>query len=259
MSAIPHVMGLPLALLLFAAMWIGACLTSFGRVAVFRLPHQMGWREDPEPNLTLCSPPSRCDACHTRISKWHLLPIFGWFFAKGRCRSCKMSISILHPMFELIGGIGWIAALLYFGFTVEGLAACLLWQVLLFLAEIDWRETWLPAVVTLPTFWVGLLFSPFTLSIEERAWGAFIGFFTMWLSMAVVGRLKKMNVFAGGDIALACAAGAWIGIDKMPIFLFGTAVIFILMALPARLRGRIMVPMGPALAIAFLICIVLPK
>jgi len=259
MSALSYLLEVPLSLLLFFAMWVGACFTSFGRVAVFRLPHQMGWREDPEPNLTLCSPPSRCDTCHTKISKWHLLPIFGWFLTKGRCPSCKMLISILHPMFELVGGIGWIAALLYFGFTDEGLAACLLWQSLLFLAEMDWRETWLPAVITFPLFWIGLLFSPFTLSIEERAWGAFIGFFTMWFSMTAVGYLKKMNLFAGGDIALACAAGAWIGIGKMPIFLFSSAIIFILIALPARLRGQMMVPMGPALAIAFLISIALPK
>ncbi|HFS8112820.1 TPA: A24 family peptidase [Enterobacter asburiae] len=250
---------LPKNNLLFIAMWIGACLTSFGRVAVYRLPHQLGWRDNPEPNLTLFQPHSRCESCNTRISVFFLLPILGWFFAKGQCPSCKTRISALHPIIEIIGGIGWVSALLYFGFTPEGFWACFLWQILLFLAEIDWREHWLPAVVTFPLFWIGLLFSPFTESVEERVLGSFIGFTAMWLSMVVVTYFKKIDVFAGGDIALACSAGAWIGIDKIPLFLFITAVTFILIALPARMKGKMMVPMGPALAIGFLTCIALCK
>lgn len=42
----------------------------------------------------------------------------------------------------------------------------------------------------------------------------------MYISMKLVSALRKEDVFAGGDIALATAAGAWLGIDKMPFFLF---------------------------------------
>lgn len=249
----------PAGCLLFIAMWIGACLTSFGRVVVYRLPHQLGWRENPEANITIWSPPSRCEECHKKISFIHLLPIFGWFFAKGRCPSCRKPVSLFHPLMELIGGLGWVCILLYFGFTLEGITACILWQTLLFLAEIDLREHWLPAIVTFPLFWIGLLFSPFAPLIEERVWGAFIGFFSMWLSMAIIGHIKKIDVLSGGDIALACAAGAWIGINKIPIFLFITSISFILMALPGRIQGRMMVPMGPALAFSFLTCLAFSK
>ncbi|MFB2866369.1 prepilin peptidase [Aeromonas sp. MdU4] len=240
------------------AVWGGAVLTSFGRLAVYRLPHQLGWREDAEPYLTLCSPASRCDLCRQPINLLYLLPVLGWCLAGGRCSQCGVRVSVCYPLVELVGGLGWLLSLVWFGLTAEGMAACLLWQVLLFLAEIDWREQWLPAVVTLPLFWVGLLFSPFTPALDERAWGGFTGFILMWFSMVVVGKWRKMDAMAGGDIALCTVAGVWLGFGRLPSFLLISAFIFILMAWPARRRGQVMVPMGPALAMGILICLVLP-
>ncbi|MDN0111357.1 prepilin peptidase [Yersinia mollaretii] len=249
---------LPPAWLLSFAALLGAILTSFGRLAVYRLPHQMGWREQPISGLTLCAPASHCDSCGQRIRFAYLLPIIGWFLAKGRCPDCGVRVSVTHPLMEAIGALGWVIALSWFGPNAEGVAACILWQVLLFLAEIDWRETWLPAVVTLPLFWAGLLVSPFEPSVAERVLGGFAGFTLMWLCMAIVGRWRRLDVLAGGDIALSAAAGAWLGFAKIPQFLFIAAAIFILMALPARTRGQLMVPMGPALAASFLLCLGLP-
>lgn len=241
---------------LFAiAALLGAILTSFGRLAVYRLPHQMGWRDQPINGLTLCSPASHCDSCGQPVRLAYLLPIIGWLFTKGCCSDCGVRVSICHPVIEAIGALGWVIALSWFGLTAEGLAACLLWQVLLFLAEIDWRESWLPAVVTLPLFWAGLLLSPFAPLMEERALGGFAGFSLMWFCMAIVGRWRRQDLLAGGDIALSAAAGAWLGFAKVPQFLFIAATLFIMIALPARSRGQLMVPMGPALAASFLLCL----
>ena len=248
---------LPIEWFLFFAAWVGASLTSFGRLAVWRLPHQLGWREDPEKGITVCSPPSRCDTCGSRIPLLYLIPVFGWFLSRGRCYSCGVKVPLSHPLIEFFGGLGWIVALLYFGNTEKGLAACLLWQVLLFLAEIDWRESWLPAVVTYPLFWAGLLLSPFEASDFSRAVGAFCGFFAMWISIFLVSHWKKNDFFAGGDIALATAAGAWLGMSMVPLFLLIASLLFVIMALPARRRNQLMVPMGPALAVSFILCLFL--
>ncbi|MBV8046441.1 MAG: prepilin peptidase [Paludibacterium sp.] len=250
---------LPLPTLLALAAGVGAVLTSFGRLAAARLPHQLGWRDDAEPGLTLASPPSRCDACRTRIRWRHLLPVLGWCLARGRCPDCRARISPLHPIVETIGGLSWVLALWWFGTGAQGWAACLLWQVLLFLAEIDWREAWLPAVVTLPLFWVGLLLSPFEPSLAARVWGAFAGFALMWLSMAVAGRWRRLDTLSGGDIALAAAAGAWLGLARLPAYLLLASLLFTACALPARRRGHIWMPMGPALCLTWLICLGLPE
>lgn len=249
---------LPLPWLYALAAWLGMVLTSFGRLAVYRLPHQLGWRDDAEPGLTLCSPSSRCEGCGVRIRLWHLIPVIGWLLARGRCPACGVRVSPWHPMLELLGGLGWVITLLWFGLSAQGLAACLLWQALLFLAEIDWREQWLPAVVTFPLFWAGLLLSPFTPDMAERAWGAFAGFSLMGFSMLVVGRWRRMDVLAGGDIALCTVAGAWLGMGRLPLFLLLASLFFVLMAWPARRRGQLMVPMGPALALGFYLCLAMP-
>lgn len=238
---------------------LGMILTSFGRLAVMRLPHQLGWRADADPTLTLSAPPSRCDGCGARIRWRHLLPVVGWLLARGRCPDCAQRISPLHPLLEGIGGLGWVAALSWFGWGAEGWAACVLWQSLLFLAEIDWREAWLPAVVTLPLFWAGLLCSPFESQMAARAWGAFFGFALMWLSMALVGRWRRMDTLSGGDIALSAAAGAWLGFGRMPGFLLLSVLFFLLYAWPARRRGQLWVPMGPALCLAWLCSLFLPE
>lgn len=100
------------------------------------------------------------------------------------------------------------------------------------------------------------MITPGFASSDDKIFGAFTGFLIMYISMKLVSALRKEDVFAGGDIALATAAGAWLGIDKMPFFLILSSFIFILYSLPARLRGQVFVPMGPALSASFFICLV---
>lgn len=246
---------LPVAPLYVAGFIAGATLSSFAGLAVDRLPHQLAWREAPEPNLSVVSPRSRCDACATPIAWPYLIPILGYLFSRGRCAHCGTRVSPVYPLAELVGGAGVCAFLFALGFGMQGLAAAAVFLVLIFLAWIDSREQWLPAVVTLPLFWAGLLWSPFVLNPEWRIAGAATGFVLMWLAMTVAGHLRGIDALAGGDIALAAAAGAWLGIFRLPMFLFLTSVLFIVYALPARRRGRLQVPMGPALALAFTLCL----
>lgn len=230
----------------------GATLTSFGCLAVDRLPHQLGWREDPQPDLTLHAPPSRCNACATRIRWLHLIPIVGYLLARGRCPNCGVRVPLIYPLLEALGGAGACAMLAAFGLGWAGVAAALLFLVLLFLAWMDWNEQWLPAVVTHPLFWSGLLMSPFAPLAGDRIQGAFGGCFLMWGAMKVAGAMRRADVVAGGDIALAAAAGAWLGLTALPLFLLASSLIFMAYAGPLRLKGRVLVPMGPALAAGWL-------
>ncbi|CAD6176195.1 prepilin peptidase [Escherichia coli] len=77
----------------------------------------------------------------------------------------------------------------------------------------------------------------------------------MYLSMKIVSIVKKDDVVAGGDIALSCATGAWLGVDEVLIFLLISSVIFLIYSIPFRLKGMVFVPMGPALSVGFFICL----
>ncbi len=90
-----------------------------------------------------------------------------------------------------------------------------------------------------------------------RILGAMLAFFVMYLSMLITGLVKKEDVFAGGDIALATAAGAWLGLEMLHLFLLITSLSFISYALPLRLKGMRYSPMGPALALGFMACLFL--
>ncbi|SDV46553.1 prepilin peptidase [Chitinasiproducens palmae] len=237
------------------AFWFGAIAMSFAGVVVDRLPHQLGWRDDPMPGLSIVRPASRCDGCGHRVGWLRLLPVLGYFFAKGRCGHCGMRVRLRYPTMEVAGGLLACASVLHFGTQQHAVWAAALWLVLLFLAWIDACEQWLPAVVTLPLFWTGLLASPFEPDIWSRAVGGALGFGATWAAMALTSRLKRIDAFAGGDVALVSAAGAWLGWTHLPMFLILAALGFLVYALPARRSGRVWMPFGPALSLSFALCL----
>ena len=71
---------------------VAACIGSFMNVVFYRVPRK----------LSVSNPKrSFCPLCKKQIP-WHdNIPILGWIFLGGRCRSCKASISIKYPLVEL--------------------------------------------------------------------------------------------------------------------------------------------------------------
>ncbi len=175
-----------------------ATITSFCCLAAERLPHQLGWRDNPRKKFTICSPPSQCNYCGKRIKFLYLLPVIVFFLTKGRCSHCHRPIPRRYPVLELAGGCGGVCIFIYFGSMYTALWAIVIFLSLLFLSLIDIYEHWLPAIVTYPLFWLGLAFSPFCILPEMRILGTMLAFFVMYLSMLITGLVKKEDVFAGG-------------------------------------------------------------
>ncbi|EER0880465.1 prepilin peptidase [Escherichia coli] len=242
-------------LIYISCYWFSSVITSFIGLAVDRLPHQMKWRDNPIPDLSVCSPPSRCDHCHTRIKWLYLIPVLGYFLAKGSCRNCGTSIPVIYPLIEFIGGVGSVILIMIYGVNFKGFILVALFLVMIFLTMIDIKETWLPFIVTIPLFWCGLLFSPFEPDANSRILGACSGFLLFWSSMALVSYLSKEDLIAGGDIVYSAAVGAWIGMERIPAFILCSSLLFVFYALPWRLKGVRCVPMGPAISVGFFVCL----
>lgn len=232
-----------------------ATIASFICLAVERLPHQLKWCDNPIPGLSIVHPRSFCNNCKQTISLLYVLPVLGFFFSRGRCSQCKKKIPIKYPLIEILCGIGSVLIFCYLGVGGKSFFVLFLLWILLFLTLIDLAEHWLPAVVTYPLIWLGLMFSPFEPEPIMRIYGGAVCFFIMWLSMKLTSILKKTDVFAGGDIALSCAAGAWLGLHLSITMLLISSVVFILYSIPFRLKNIHWVPMGPALSIGFMICL----
>jgi leader peptidase (prepilin peptidase)/N-methyltransferase len=229
------------------AAFFGAVMASFGGVVVERLPHQLGWRDDPITDLTIWGPSSRCDHCQRRLSAIDLIPVVGWLLCRGRCPGCGGAVPVVYPVMETLCAVvsGLIAAQ---GVSVQTLWTLgLLWAFWI-VAWIDAKETWIPEVITLPLTLLGLLFSPFQDDPYARIQGLALGCVLVWSCFWLVGRAKKVEAMSGGDLAFVAMMGAWIGLGGVFDYLLLSVVIFLAYAIPLRLRGVDWVPMGPALA-----------
>ena len=71
---------------------LGGAIGSFLNVVVYRLPA----------SKSLIWPGSYCPACRHPIRWYDNVPIFGWFFLRGRCRDCAARISPRYPIVEAI-------------------------------------------------------------------------------------------------------------------------------------------------------------
>jgi leader peptidase (prepilin peptidase) / N-methyltransferase len=77
----------------------GSIVGSFLNVCAYRIPQKEKLWESLQ---LLWARPSHCRRCQTNIP-WHdNIPIFGWLFLKGRCRSCRAWISPRYPTVELV-------------------------------------------------------------------------------------------------------------------------------------------------------------
>lgn len=93
--------------LILLTVW-GACVGSFLNVVVFRLPE----------GLSVVSPPSRCPGCGNKLKAYDNVPVLGWLWLRGRCRFCKMKISVQYPVVEAVTGALFGALVYVYYFTL---------------------------------------------------------------------------------------------------------------------------------------------
>lgn len=83
------------------AIWffsVGASIGSFLNVVAYRLPLGRSLNGH-----------SACPFCTTQIAASDNIPVFAWLRLRGRCRSCRLPISIQYPLVELAVGVVFLA------------------------------------------------------------------------------------------------------------------------------------------------------
>jgi leader peptidase (prepilin peptidase)/N-methyltransferase len=276
-----------------AALLVGLCVGSFLNVVIHRLPRVMerSWRRDaiglledeqladcakrlaeatdrsprsaplgPDPGnpprYNLVVPRSACPACGHRITAFENVPVLSWLLLRGKCSACRAPISARYPAVELLGGLLALAAILAFGPTAKGLAACILLWTLLALTVIDADTQLLPDSITLPLLWAGLVvnlwgvFVPLPVAVI----GAVAGYLSLWAVYWLFKLIRGKEGMGFGDFKLLAALGAWLGWPMLPVIvllssLVGAVVGIALIALKGRDRS-VPIPFGPYLAAA---------
>ncbi|WP_422132969.1 prepilin peptidase [Endozoicomonas sp. ALD040] len=249
---------------------VGLLVGSFLNVVILRLPVMMErqWKLDCLETLhpdkvptemepyNLIKPDSTCPGCGHKIRAWENIPVISYLFLKGRCSSCKASISARYPIIEMISALLTVAVGIYFGATLQTVLLCFLVWSLLALTMIDLDTQLLPDSITLPLLWLGLLTNSFELFIplQDAVLGAAAGYLSLWSVYWLFKLLTGKEGMGYGDFKLLAALGAWIGWQMLPLIillssLVGTIVSVVLIILKKQERSK-PVPFGPYLAAA---------
>jgi len=255
-------------LVVLAALIVGLCVGSFLNVVIHRLPRMLEreWKVQcaelrkelvpDEPAYNLVVPRSACPACGHMITALENVPVVSWLALRGRCSACKAPISARYPIVEIMGGVLAVAAIVAFGATAKGAAACVLLWTLLALTMIDADTQYLPDDLTLPLLWAGLLvnlgglFTP----LPSAVIGAIAGYLTLWTVYWLFKLIRGKEGMGYGDFKLLAALGAWLGWTMLPLIVLLSSAVGAVIGLGLiAFKGRdneLPIPFGPYLAIA---------
>src|SRR5579871_2618232 len=169
---------------------------------------------------------SGCEACGARLGPLDLLPLVSYALQRGRCRYCKRAIGWFHPVIELaaLGVPAW--AVLACQTPQDAWFACLLGWTLLTLGWIDVEWFLLPDVLTLPLLLAGLGVAMLTMPDEVfwHALGAACGYLGLRGVAMLYRALRGREGLGAGDAKLLAAAGAWLGLEALPLVLLLAAL-----------------------------------
>ncbi|MEA5473715.1 prepilin peptidase [Synechococcus sp. CCY9201] len=249
----------PSTLPLLAAV-LGACVGSFLQVVAFRLPRQE----------SLIHPGSHCPHCGTPLAWFENVPVLGWLWLGGRCRTCRRSISPRYLLVELLCAGLWVAMVFA---QPAGLgpapAAWMLvaagwllvsWLIPLVLVDLD--ALWLPEPLCRWGLLLGLACTAvigFSQGEEvgrallfQHLLAAGIGLLGFEGTSALAERLLGRPALGLGDAKLAALLGAWLGPTGLglavALAIGGGAVVGGLARLLGRLGPQQPFPFGPFLA-----------
>lgn len=249
----------------------GAIIGSFLNVVILRLPPRLewGWRSqarevlgedggdsDDKPPIGLVWESSRCPSCSTPIKPWDNIPLLGFALLRGRCRSCKASISWQYPLVELFTAIAFALCVVQFGWSAQAALAIICTAFLIAGSGIDARTTLLPDVITLPLLWLGLLINTqgvFATPVDAII-GAAAGYLALWSVFWIFKLLTGKEGMGYGDFKLLGALGAWMGWQSLLGIILLSSVVGVVVGgalMVLAKRGReVPMPFGPFLAAA---------
>ena len=253
---------------------LGLLVGSFLNVVIYRLPVMMKttWRKDCKEFLeleadkvtepfNLMIPHSHCPNCDTPIESYQNVPVISYLLLRGKCANCHIKISCRYPIIEALTGFLSATVAWQFGYGYPAFFGLILTWVLITLSMIDIDEFLLPDSIVLPTLWLGLALSLFSIYTDSQASliGAIAGYLSLWLVFQSFKLLTGKEGMGYGDFKLLALFGAWLGWQYLPAIIllssFVGAIIGSLLILVRKQTFDNPIPFGPYIAIAGWVCL----
>lgn len=234
------------SLVLFAA--VGILLARWSSNVARKLPTWLDqdWRNQAESFLEMPAPAAA--------------PDYRWWTPSRGPGLVQMGVPVVGPLLKKDWSIAaqdllfvaCVAALPLFLPLAQAAAGVVLVAILLCGAAVDARTQLLPDGLTLPLLWFGLAKAWYFGGLEMAVAGAIAGFMALWFLQQGFYLLRKEEGMGGGDVKLAGALGAWVGLLGLPPVLLTASVMGIVYAIYRKLRhgGSGVFAFGPCLAIA---------
>ena len=237
---------------LLVAAFFGAAIGSFITLITYRMPRgsKVGMVR------------SQCTNCKGALGWKDLLPIFSWAWWRGKCRMCRIPISKRYPLIELACALGAVAVTFVYGFTLEALAIAGLWWCIVAIIVTDLEHYIILDEVQIATALFGVLYvythqTPWLQPAMAAVAGVSVG---LALKYGFLWCCKKDGL-GMGDVKFLGVAGIWLSdATNFVPFLFFSGILGIVTGLAWRwVRKSERFPFGPALALALLLCVVVPE
>ena len=220
--------GLPEFIAYIFVFVFGAAIGSFLNVVIYRVPNE----------LSIVLPNSACPNCKTPIKAYDNIPILGWLWLGGKCRSCRGAIAWRYPAVELLTACVFMLIFWRIGLTPYLPVALAFAAAMIALVFIDAEHMILPNVITYPMFIIALIvrvtfplafdgsyfsdtaFAPIASLAGYPAWavslagalfGALIGGGSLWAVGAIWKLLRGVDAMGLGDVKLLLGIGALLG------------------------------------------------
>jgi leader peptidase (prepilin peptidase) / N-methyltransferase len=214
---------------------LGAVIGSFLNVCIARWPME----------LSVVAPRSRCPRCQRQISWYENIPLGSWVALGGRCRSCKLPISVQYPAVELLIALGWLAAFTAIASPLTALRVAVFGTILAGVAITDLQYYLIPDGFTVfGLVWVCVTSVAGVLLRDgggfANPYDAMIGACVGAGAISIIGWLGevvlKKEAMGFGDVTLMAVVGAAVGPGRTLLTVFiGAAlgaIAFLLFVMP---------------------------
>ena len=226
----------------------GLCIGSFLNVCIFRIPESM----------SLIRPPSTCPRCKAKIKSYDNIPVLSYILLGGKCRTCRIPISIRYPLIELFTGIMWYLTYARFGISIDFFIYIAFISVLIVITFIDIDLQIIPDIISLPgipLFFILALFLP-NQSLMDAALKALFGVLAGGGSLLFIALsykfITKKDGMGLGDVKLLAMIGALIGFKGVLFTIFASSalgtVIGLCVMIVTRNNMKLAIPFGPFLS-----------
>jgi len=225
----------------------GLVIGSFFNVLGYRLPKKE----------SIVFPSSHCPNCQHKLNFWDLFPVLSYLFLKGKCRYCKVKISPIYPLIELLTALLFIVSYLIFGFSIEFIIAIVFSSVAVITIVTDIRYMIIEDSVLIIGSLIILVLSIFNIGFSETVSmliNGLLSFILIYIIKMAADFSFKKEAMGGGDVKLMFLIGMMNGFSMTFVTLCMASFIAFPYAIYIYLsKNDNILPLGPFLCIAALI------